>query len=201
MKRYIPNFFAGAIFALSPGLATAQTLPESFTKPPLEREADFSDLVLVGGNTYLVVSDYKMPIHPGNRLSLMTISGGRTVQIPVNTPDWKHSEGAPSDLEACCAIPGRENEFLLAESGAYLGKFGRIFHIALGESDELIPNATVKGVVKIYDRKLDEKQRAWSGDQVEGMADLFLELGWDVAGLGHAPRLAELADQAGVVDP
>lgn len=136
---------------------------------------DFSDVTLVGENTFLVVSDYKIPIHPGPRVSLITVTEDETVQTPIPVPDWKDDEGGPSDLEACCPIPGRPYEYLIAESGAFNGRFGRIFHVTLDESDELTPRLQVNGVMRIYDRPLDEKQRAYSGNQVEGMACIQMD--------------------------
>jgi hypothetical protein len=144
--------------------------PQTLVVGEAEQKRDFSDLVLVEENTYLIVSDYKMPIHPGHRVSLLTVAEEATRNFPIPVADWRDADLAPSDLEACCPVPGRADEYLLAESGAFNGKFGRIFHVTLHEGNELTPAISVNGVMRIYDRPLDEKQRAFGGDQVEGIA-------------------------------
>ena len=47
---------------------------------------------------------------------------------PISIDSWD-AEGIASDLESICAVPGRTNEFLVAESGNWQGKIGRVFHI------------------------------------------------------------------------
>jgi hypothetical protein len=133
---------------------------------------DYSDLARVSRNSYLTVNDRKNPIHPGYRVGLLTVTAdqGLTFQ-PVIVEDWKDLEGEPSDLEACCSVPDRENEFLLAESSIYDGKYGRIFHATLTwQGDQ--PALVVNGVMRIYDRQLDQRQRTYSSDNVAGIACL-----------------------------
>lgn len=45
--------------------------------------------------------------------------------------DWSPLQGEPQDLESVCALSGRGGEFLLAESGHYSGRTGRVLHIRL----------------------------------------------------------------------
>lgn len=42
----------------------------------------------------------------------------------------------PSDLEATCALPHRKNELLVAESGYFEGKYGRMFHVRLKKKND-----------------------------------------------------------------
>lgn len=134
------------------------------------RGADYSDLALASENVFISVNDRKTPIHPGHRVALVTVTADKgVVDAPIAVDDWQDRDGAPSDLEACCVIPGRDHEFLLAESGLYKSKFGRIFHVSLGTSDEGTPAITVEGVMRVYDRTLDGENTSFEGDLVEGI--------------------------------
>lgn len=131
---------------------------------------DYSDLVAVSGNSFLTVNDRKNPIHAGFRVGLLSVTRDKGIIFqPITVSNWRDREQAPSDLEACCAIPNRPNEFLLAESGCYNGKFGRIFHVLLTTCDAGPPSIVVLGVMRIYERKLDDRQRSFDGDNVVGI--------------------------------
>jgi hypothetical protein len=88
----------------------------------------YSGLWPIDKSTFLVVHDVKADCAEP-RLGTLTVQSGVT---PVYEPielDW--GAEPPNDLEAVCAVPGTDNEFLLAESGYYNGKFGRLFHVRL----------------------------------------------------------------------
>jgi hypothetical protein len=131
----------------------------------------YGGMTKISDNTFLTVNDRKNPIHPGYRLGIIKLTEkDGIVFTPIEVLDWMHEEKEPSDLEACCAIPGRGSEFLIAESGFYKGSFGRIFHIALSRAGGNAWNARVIKAFKIYTRPLDAKKRTFKGDQVEGLA-------------------------------
>lgn len=79
---------------------------------------------------YLVVHDNKSD-QPGARLAAFdpAVERLRTRAHPIAVADWRDADGPANDLEAVCALPSRRDEFLLAESGRYQGRFGRIFHV------------------------------------------------------------------------
>ena len=131
---------------------------------------DFSDMALVSDNLFLAVSDRKNTIEPGCRGMLLTLTKDRGLNVqPVSVADWLDHEQEPNDLEACCRVPGRENEFLLAESGCYQGKYGRVFHVSLQGEAGRRPSLKINGVMRIYRRPLDLANRTYSGDNVAGM--------------------------------
>jgi len=89
-----------------------------------------SDMVQLDATRYLFVQDKKITA-PGDRLGILQLRPGLAPlyqAIPVaNWPETQMS----NDLEAICGLPGRPNEFLLAESAQWHGEFGRLFHIQL----------------------------------------------------------------------
>ncbi len=91
-----------------------------------------SGMEQLNDSTYVVVYDLKN-YAKGIRLGLVNISDDAIVVSPIEIDAWG-KEGISSDLESICAIPGRTNEFLIAESGNWKGNFGRIFHIQLAIS-------------------------------------------------------------------
>ncbi|MBM9521232.1 hypothetical protein JWG39_15535 [Desulforhopalus vacuolatus] len=131
----------------------------------------FSGMAQVSPNAFLTVNDRKNPIESGYRLGVITLTDADGIVFtPVNVDDWMHEDKEPSDLEASCAIPGRDGEFLIAESGFYNGHFGRIFHVTLLKDKEGFWVVTVNKAFKIYNRKLNAKKSSYKGDQVEGIA-------------------------------
>jgi hypothetical protein len=89
-----------------------------------------SAMLQVEPNKYLVVQDKKIS-KAGDRLGLLHIKeNSAPVYQPVYTANWPDNQAA-NDLEAACAISGRPNEYLLAESGTWHGEFGRLIHIRL----------------------------------------------------------------------
>ncbi len=131
----------------------------------------YSGMTQVADNTFLTINDRKNPRDSGYRLGLLTLTyGDGIVFTPLTVYNWMDKDNEPSDLEACCAIPGKNGEFLVAESGFYKGKFGRIFHISLLKDKEGFWSVMVKKTFRIYNRTLTAKQRSYKGDQVEGMA-------------------------------
>lgn len=154
-------------------------------KPNDTEAVDFSDMALVSDNLFLAVSDRKNTVEPGCRVMLLTLTKDRGLSVqPVFVTDWLDHEQEPNDLEACCRLPGRENEFLLAESGFYKGKYGRIFHVTLNTDSDRPPSLKINGVMRIYNRPLDLADRTYSGDNVAGMV-CFQSGGKFVLGFGE----------------
>ena len=161
--------------------------------------SDYSDLAMVSDNVFLAVTDRKTPVESGCRVMLLNLTGNDGVQVqPVTVMDWCDSEDEPSDLEACCKIPGRANEFLLAESGCYHGKYGRVFHVTLNLEKSQAPELIVNGVMRIYDRQLNAEQGSYSGDNVAGMVcfeaagNLVLAFGERGGETAHGRKLGTL---------
>ena len=135
----------------------------------------YSSMVNIEGtnNIYLVVDDLKYTNENDNepRIGTLTIDEKEgAIYNPLKVDDWLDTtkpERQPNDLEACCAIPGRTNEYLLAESGLYKNKFGRIFHICFTHENRKV---RVLSSFKIYNRELDEKGTSFKGYNVEGIA-------------------------------
>ena len=96
---------------------------------------DISGIAPIAKDRYLVVHDSKDK--PGSRqrarIGIINISRAKghediaytKLQLPASL------QPVTSDLEAVCKIPGRTNEFLMAESSYYDGRYGRMFHIRL----------------------------------------------------------------------
>jgi hypothetical protein len=138
---------------------------------PDEKNESISDFKSEGGSsgmeqisprTYVVVYDLKT-YATGIRMGLIKVSEESLSVSPIKIEAWD-AEGIASDLESICAVPGKANEFLIAEAGNWQGKLGRIFHIRV---DTVNLKAIVLGSVKfpllhINDFNLE-------GDQYEAM--------------------------------
>jgi len=124
----------------------------------------YSGMAKVGDNAYLIVHDVKSD-EKGNRLGLLTLGKDKSPKYTkVIIKNWKHSDGAASDLESICKLPGKTDEFLIAESGYWNEKFGRIFHIRLKKKRKQAIVLNIFHLPKIIgsSEKID-------GDNFEGM--------------------------------
>lgn len=122
----------------------------------------FSGMEQINTDTYLVVIDKKAH-KDGSRVGLLkTEVGGKLNFSPLQISNWSHSDGQASDLESVCRIPGKTNEYLLAEAGYWEGKYGRIFHIEISGI-----KASVKNVYRIP--KIVGGAKGIDGDNFEGM--------------------------------
>lgn len=145
----------------------------------IEPIKDESDLLAISGmerindSTYLAVYDLKS-FEEGNRIGVIEVSEDEGLHTyPVNVTNWRHEDGKGSDLESICKLPNRENEFLIAESGKWDGKYGRMFHIQLNHMSGNY-RAEVMGVFDIpeFDAKGPEDS---AGDEIEGLACLLTD--------------------------
>lgn len=128
-------------------------------------EIGISGMAQIDPDSYLVVQD-KKAYENGDRVGILKIKGGGMYELtPLKVSDWKHGDGQASDLESVCRIPGKSNEFLLAEAGYWEGKYGRIFQVEI-KTNQL----TVKNVFNIP--KIVASKDGGDGDNFEGMACL-----------------------------
>ncbi|MBJ2176465.1 hypothetical protein JBL43_19600 [Aureibaculum sp. A20] len=121
-----------------------------------------SGMEQLNDSTYLVVYDVKN-FKKGVRLATVVLTDKSIDVLPIKVDAWG-IEGISSDLESICAIPGKENEFLIAESGNWKGNLGRIFHIQVDLSTR---KAKLLGSVKfplLYRNDMDT-----TGDQYEAI--------------------------------
>lgn len=123
-----------------------------------------SGMEQIDRDSYLVVQDKKF-YEDGARLGMLKIRKGKSpTYSPVAVGDWKHEDGRASDLESVCSLPGKDSEYLLAESGYWDGDFGRIFHVKhRGATAEVLH---VYHLPKIKGNSKDGPD----GDNFEGMA-------------------------------
>lgn len=121
-----------------------------------------SGMEQVGDCSYLVVYDLKNYSN-GIRLGLISVTGESLSVAPIKVHSWG-ADGKVNDLESICSVPGRANEFLVAEAGNWQGVFGRIFHIRV---DFEGMQASVLGSV-LYPQ-LHVNDFGVTGDQYEGM--------------------------------
>lgn len=137
--------------------------------PVAGADIGYSGMAQVAGDTFLVVNDRKASV-PGYRLGIIMISAENGFAFrALEVMDWKDPDGPANDLEACCAVPGRPQEYLVAESGYVRGKFGRIFHLRLTRS---VPEGWQVEVLKAFRiaGPPDGDGTTADGDQIEGIA-------------------------------
>lgn len=149
------SFFASC--AVKPG--ALERIENNYTKP---LSLGSSGLTQINDSTYLAVYDIKNH-KKGVRLALLQIKMDEMTALPLIIDDWG-AEGASSDLESVCAIPGKPNEFLAAESGNWQGKFGRIFHIKVDMQKAQAMVLHSFKVPQIHRNDFDK-----TGDQYEGI--------------------------------
>lgn len=89
-----------------------------------------SGMAQMDTDRYLTVQDKKIS-NPGDRLGVLQVYADKAPRFqPLTVSNWPEAQMS-NDLESVCALPGRPNEFLIAESGSWQGEFGRLFHIQL----------------------------------------------------------------------
>jgi len=145
------------------GCSTVHQANEASLPPP--SASGISGMAQIDGNSWLVVHD-ALSFENGPRLSIIMLpADAPPVFHPVTVDFWPDPDGRASDLEALCAVPSRPNEYLMAESGTWKGKFGRLFHLRL---DTGTNKAAILGVMKLPVLADNNPQQV--GDQYEGIA-------------------------------
>jgi hypothetical protein len=121
-----------------------------------------SGMEQISDSSYIVVYDLKSH-KQGARLGLITIGEESMSVLPIVIDVWDE-EGLPNDLESICAVPGKANEFLVAEAGNWQGELGRIFHIQID-----FGKRTAKVLTTLKYPFLHRNDFGIEGDQYEGM--------------------------------
>ncbi len=129
---------------------------------PKKLSGGSSGMEQITDTSYLVVYDLKMH-NNGIRLGLITVAEDALNVYPIEIKSWG-KEGNPNDLESICAVPGKENEYLVAEAGNWQGELGRIFHLSI---DLQKRTAKVLGTMKYP--FLARNDFGLEGDQYEAM--------------------------------
>jgi len=127
-----------------------------------------SGMVQISDNQYLTVYDLKR-FEDGPRMGLVTILPDDLKVEPLEVTGWDET-GISSDLESICVIPGKANQFLMAESGAWQENTGRIFHVRLDTS-----NCTVTVLGHFNIPEIHPNDFGVVGDQYEAMLCLPYE--------------------------
>lgn len=160
-------FFLLIIFFQTTACKMAQSVSSTAKQAiqPLKLSGGSSGMEKLGDQSYLVVYDVKN-FKDGTRLSMIKLTEKAIKVEPVTIANWGE-EGQSSDLESICKISGKTNEFLIAESGNWKGKLGRIFHIQV---DTTNLSAKVIGITKLPFNGINNLTSV--GDQYEAIACL-----------------------------
>lgn len=139
--------------------STGRTRPDAVQSP---WAMSASGMALIEPNRYLVVHDAKV-YEDKPRLGILTIAARGLAYTPLTIADWMDPDGRSNDLESACPLSDRPGEFLVAESGYWKGKYGRLFHVRLsGETGS---------VVRAYKLPLlADNDDNTAGDNFEGLA-------------------------------
>ncbi len=122
-----------------------------------------SGMAQIESDRYLIVQDKKIS-NPGERLGVLQIYADKAPRYqPIPVSNWPEDQMS-NDLESVCALPGRPNEFLIAESGSWQGEFGRLFHI------QLLQTSYARVLASYPLPVLADNSPQQQGDQFEGLA-------------------------------
>jgi len=135
------------------------TLSRSQATPALP---GISGMAQIEPDRYLVVQDKKIS-NPGERLGVLQVFADKAPRYqPIPVSNWPEDQMS-NDLESACALPGRPNEFLIAESGSWQGEFGRLFHI------QLLQTSYARVLASYPLPVLSDNSPQQQGDQFEGL--------------------------------
>jgi hypothetical protein len=107
--------------------------------PDFAKQSDISGMIRWKESKLLVVHDAKAdtdPLRPRVNIIDTSLSGNQYEPVDIT---WPAGDDVPSDLESVCWITGRTNELLVAESGYYEGRYGRIFRLRIEEASREKP--------------------------------------------------------------
>lgn len=142
---------------------------ESRTISPNKLNGGASGMTQIGPSAYLGIYDIKSH-QTGPRVAMIATAVDRPIQVtPIYIEDWNNPEGQGNDLESICRIGNSGNEFLMAESGDWQGKFGRIFHLSV---DTVKREGKILGTIKLPQMATNNFDLV--GDQYEGMTCIKL---------------------------
>ncbi|SIQ55209.1 hypothetical protein [Solilutibacter tolerans] len=115
---------AGCISINAP-LPSIPTINLSANLPGISGMAPMSD------GRYLIVMDTKAYSEDLRFGAIDAVAEGGTRFSPIPVRGWEIVGGLSNDLEALCALPGRRDEFLAAESSYRDADYGRILHLRI----------------------------------------------------------------------
>lgn len=121
-----------------------------------------SGMEKIGDQSYLVVYDVKS-YKTGTRMAMLQLTDEDIKVSPIQISGWDE-EGISSDLESICKIPGKANDYFIAEAGNWEGGIGRIFHIQV---DTTTLSGKILGTTKLPYRNINTLELV--GDQYESM--------------------------------
>lgn len=167
MKLYVHMlFFIGLILS---SCKTAKIPSGDVVAAPLEAKqaaiqtGRSSGMTNVNDSTYVVVYDVKTYKPEAERLGIIQVTSDGFRVFPIHVEFWG-DEGIASDLESICEVPGKNNEFLVAESADWQGKLGRVFHIRV-----YIPQRKAE-ILNVFRLPLSHQNDfGKTGDQYEGI--------------------------------
>lgn len=164
-RSLLPIFACTILLPLSLQLYGCTTISQATDTALPPSASGISGMAQIDGNSYLVVHD-ALSFETGPRMSIIRLSADAPpVFHPVTIDSWPNGDGQASDLESLCPVPSRPNDYLMAESGTWKGKGGRLFHVHL---DSLTNKAAILGVMKLPVLADNNPQQV--GDQYEGIA-------------------------------
>ncbi|EGM77984.1 hypothetical protein Rhein_1930 [Rheinheimera sp. A13L] len=150
---------------MSPLLFKMQADPRWFTPFRAKTQTSLpalSGLAALDQNRYLAVQDKKIQ-RQGDRLTLIQLNADQQLTAQsLFVTNWPAGQAA-NDLESVCALPDKNSEFLIAESGTWQGSFGRLFHI------KVFP--TYAQVLNTFELPVErDNSPEQDGDNFEGLA-------------------------------
>ena len=129
----------------------------------------FSGMAGFDAHHYLVVQDAKSH-QKTPRLVLLNKRKNKAAKMKTVAIDWPVRPAR--DLESACLLPNSDNEFLVAESGDWEDKKGRLFHIKL-QKKTLSAKVLHSHALPFY----KANNRKQQGDNYEGMACIATDKG------------------------
>ena len=157
------------LFYLTAYATTTNKSINSTTKVDVTMIPGISGISRMSSNKYLIVHDAKVYEPDKPRLGLLNIKS-TSGRIEYKRLDFPAAASTPSnDLEGVCRVPNTSNEFLLAESGYWGKKYGRIFHIRVIEQRVVLVREFQLPLLR------DNNQDQRDGDQFEGIACIALD--------------------------
>lgn len=88
-----------------------------------------SGMAPMSDGRYLIVMDTKAYAQDLRFGAIDAVAEGGSRFSPMPVRGWETVGGLSNDLEALCALPGRTDEFLAAESSYRDADYGRVFHL------------------------------------------------------------------------
>lgn len=79
--------------------------------------------------SYICAQDVKGP-SPTGHFGLLSLDALNQATYTVLQTNWAGMEPG-NDIEALAAVPGKPDEFIACESGYWMGKYGRLWHLRL----------------------------------------------------------------------